>query len=78
MRDEKKSNPDGLSSFESFGHGWDYLAKLQHNDLQPPPSLCGSIWARCSSELIDSHDSEITHQLLHTLIGYRPERTELL
>lgn len=78
MRDEKKSNSDGLSSFEFFGHGWDYLAKLQHNDLQPPPSLCGSIWARCSSELIDSHDSEITHQLLHTLIGYRPERTELL
>lgn len=58
MTDEKKSNPDRLSSFESFGHGWDYLAKLQHNDLQPPPSLCGGIWARCSIAHIDTHDTE--------------------
>ncbi len=78
MRDEKKSNPDGLSSFESFGHGWDYLAKLQHNDLQPPPSLCGGIWARCSIAHIDTHDTEITQQILHTLIGYRLERIEQL
>ncbi len=78
MRDEKKSNPYGLSSFESFGHGWDYLAKLQHNDLQPLPSLCGGIWARCSVTHIDTHDTEITQQLLHTLIGSRPELIEKL
>lgn len=78
MKDEKKFNPDGLSSFESFGHGGDYLAKLQHDDLQPPPSLCAGIWARCSSKHIDAHDTEITQQLLHTLIGYRLECTEQL
>ncbi len=78
MRDEKKSNPYGFSSFESFGHGGDYLAKLQHNDLQPLPSLCGDIWARCSVTHIDTHDTEITQQLLHTLIGYRPELMEKL
>lgn len=78
MRDEKKSNPDGLPSFESFGHGWDYLAKLQHDYLQLSPSLKAGIWARCSSELMDAHDTEITQQLLHTLIWYCLERIEQL